>query len=35
MIYDPRLHGVTQGLLTTFMRCREEARFQTLGETGE
>jgi hypothetical protein len=24
--YDPYKHGVTQGLLTTFMRCREEAR---------
>lgn len=31
MIYDPRLHGVTQGLLTTFMRCREEARLQLTG----
>jgi hypothetical protein len=31
MIYDPRLHGVTQGLLNTFMRCREEARLQVTG----
>lgn len=29
--YDPYKHGVTQGLLTTFMRCREEARNRIAG----
>src|ERR1044071_3917275 len=29
--YDPYKHGISQGLLTTFMRCREEARFFLLG----
>lgn len=24
--YDPRIHGVTQGLLATFQRCRQEAK---------
>lgn len=29
--YDPYKHGITQGLLTTFMRCREEARNRIRG----
>lgn len=29
--YDPFKHGISQGLLTTFMRCREEAKNHILG----
>lgn len=29
--YDPYKHGISQGLLTTFMRCREEAKNHILG----
>ena len=29
--YDPYKHGVTQGVLTTFMRCREEAKNHLAG----
>lgn len=31
MIYDPRRDGVSQGLLTQFMRCKEEVRLAISG----
>ncbi len=32
-VYDPFKHGVTQGVLATFMRCREEVKNHLLGLT--